>query len=113
MPDYRRYTIAELQRLTGTSRQALTMWAAKGWLIPTQTVGARRKFSIEAFYRAEQISNEMNEKQAVESRVEAQIQFATARRKRKNFKIPNPVLKEPGIGEYISPEYINMITGIN
>ncbi len=52
--DYRRYTIPQLARETNTSLHTLYEWVRKGFLVPTQLSGQRKKFSIEAFLIAEQ-----------------------------------------------------------
>lgn len=48
-----RYNISQLSRLTGTSRTTIHDWLNKGYLIPTQIVGSRRKFTLQAFEQAE------------------------------------------------------------
>lgn len=54
--DYRRFTIPELAKVTRTSRHVLYEWVRKGYLVPTQYSGMRRKFSLEAFEKAEQLA---------------------------------------------------------
>ncbi|ROL55818.1 MerR family transcriptional regulator [Bacteroidetes/Chlorobi group bacterium Naka2016] len=54
--DFRRYTINQLSRLTGTSRHLLRDWVRRGLLVPTQISGNRKKFSFEAFLEAERLA---------------------------------------------------------
>lgn len=54
--EYFRYSISELARKTKTRREILSGWVKKGYLTPTQIVGARFKFSMDAFLKAEQLA---------------------------------------------------------
>lgn len=51
--DYRRLNIAELAIETNTPRCTLHQWINSGYLIPTQISGNRKKFSLDAFLKAE------------------------------------------------------------
>ncbi len=61
--DFRRYTINQLSRLTGTSRHLLRDWVRRGLLVPTQISGNRKKFSLDAFFEAERLALEEAQKE--------------------------------------------------
>ena len=78
--DYRRYTINELARLTNTSKHLLYDWVRRGYLVPTQISGTRKKYSIDAFLRAEKLAREAASKSIAE---------AFVRKPTRNGRIPD------------------------
>jgi DNA-binding transcriptional MerR regulator len=61
--DFRRYTINQLSKLTGTSKHLLYSWVHKGFLVPTQISGNRQKFSLDAFLTAEKLALKEKERE--------------------------------------------------
>lgn len=56
--DYRRFNIAQLSKETNTCRTTLHEWIRNGWLEHVQIVGSRKKYSIDAFLKAEKLALE-------------------------------------------------------
>lgn len=73
--DYRRLNISQLSREFKTRRALIQEWIRKGYLIPCQIHGNQKKFTIEAFLKAEKTALIEAEKVAVQEYVKAADNF--------------------------------------
>ena len=108
--DYRRLTISELSRETKTSRDTISSWVRNGWLIPTQIVGARRKFTMDAFNKAEKLAKEAAIQKLMTDAGDAARRFESEPEAKKGGRRRKPNgLRMPGPGERIPPEIYDNI----
>lgn len=102
--DHRRFNISQLAIETNTSRTLLSEWVKNGYLVPTQIVGNRMKFSIEAFERAEKLHNAKTL-----SNLKNQTPVAKDEQTKKSRKNKVMSLMNPKVGQVLTPEMWDLV----